>query len=184
MTLRDLIARLEALPQDMVFAKGFHSPHSWRGVYAELSFVPVANTRVSAMLHDAKSAVGDTYQGWKGGYFSMSLDTDVHLDEEGECSDDGDRIMGLFGQVPLQPAPGNADPNMNQHLPQRRKRASKILPGCSHIDDKDRLCHKKSVDRWRVMAQAPQDPSVRAFMLVPLCKSHGEKASKQRRRKK
>lgn len=97
--LKELIERLEALPADLIFEKGFCDPHSWRGVYAELSFAPAENVSVASMLVAAKEAVGKEYTGYKGGEYTMGPDTAVHLDHYGECSDDGDRVMELFGQV-------------------------------------------------------------------------------------
>lgn len=99
MRLKELIERLEALPADLIFEKGFCDPHSWRGVYAELSFAPAENVSVASMLVAAKEAVGKEYTGYKGGEYTMGPDTAVHLDHYGECSDDGDRVMELFGQV-------------------------------------------------------------------------------------
>lgn len=83
MTLDELITALEAEDPDRVLPLGFSNPHSWRGAYSELAFEPTANVTVGAMLADARSAHGATYQGWKGGEYEMSGWTDCHLDEEG-----------------------------------------------------------------------------------------------------
>lgn len=87
MKLKDLIELLEKFPADMHVAEGFGNPHSWRGVYAELAFEPVDNTTVGEMLREARSAVGETYTGWKGGDFVMTLETTVNVDYEGRWSD-------------------------------------------------------------------------------------------------
>lgn len=87
MTLRDLIARLEAEDPRKVCPYGFARPHSWRYLYRELAFEPVVNISVGEMLAAARSADGSTYQGWKGGYYQMSLDTAVHFALEGECDE-------------------------------------------------------------------------------------------------
>lgn len=79
MTLDELIAALEAAPQDKVLPLGFGHPDSYRGIYAELMFCPVADVAVGQMLADARSALGATYQGWKGGDFTMSGYTECWL---------------------------------------------------------------------------------------------------------
>lgn len=87
MTLGELIKILEELPQDAVVPRGFHNPHSWRGIYAELAFEPKEKVRISEMLADAKSAVGTIYEGWKGGDFPMGEYTEVHISERGTSHD-------------------------------------------------------------------------------------------------
>lgn len=88
MKLGQLIALLEKFPESKVVSEGFHYPHSWRGSYDELAFEPLDNTTVGEMLAAAKSAVGETYEGWKGGDFVMTLDTRVNIDYVG-CWSDG-----------------------------------------------------------------------------------------------
>jgi hypothetical protein len=90
MTLRDLIARLEAEDQDLLCPRGFRNPHSYRGHYRELSFDPWPNVTVAEMLAAARSADGATYQGWKGGDYTMGLDTPCHFAPKGDCDDLGD----------------------------------------------------------------------------------------------
>lgn len=87
MRLKDLIELLEKFPSDMRVAEGFGNPHSWRGVYAELAFEPVDDTTVGEMLAEARSAIGETYYGYKGGEFTMALDTSVNIDYRGSWSD-------------------------------------------------------------------------------------------------
>lgn len=87
MTLDELITALEAEDPDRLLPLGFSNPHSWRGVYMDLAFEPTANVTVGQMLADARSAKGATYQGWKGGDYTMDGWTDVHLAEEGTCGD-------------------------------------------------------------------------------------------------
>lgn len=87
MTLQKLIQLLEAAPQGKIVPKGFTSPHSWRGVYAELAFEPAENVKVSEMLADAKSALGKTFEGYKGGDFTMDENTEVHIADYGSGED-------------------------------------------------------------------------------------------------
>lgn len=92
MNLGELIERLENIPDDLVFPNGFGEPMSWRGVYAELAFNPENNVTAGSMLENAKSAVGKTFTGYKGGDFMMTLDTDVHIASYGSYGGDEDAI--------------------------------------------------------------------------------------------
>lgn len=86
LTLADVIDRLAAEPdQARVVPVGFHNPHSYRGFYDELAFEVTENITVADMLAAARSADGTTYQGWKGGDFTMELYTHCHLVSEAGC---------------------------------------------------------------------------------------------------
>lgn len=87
MTLGELIAALEAADPALVLPLGFSHPHSWRGVYSDLAFEPTANVTVGAMLADARSALGNTYQGWKGGDYTMDAYTECWLATQGSSAD-------------------------------------------------------------------------------------------------
>lgn len=86
---------------------------SWRGIYAELavnysfngygdmvgyqktsgsSFDPKPFT-VSEFLKLAKETVGKTFQGWKGGDFTMGKNTPLHVANDGDCGSTG--IVGV-----------------------------------------------------------------------------------------
>lgn len=71
MNLDQLIEWLEAQNQAIVCPVGFTRPHSYRGYYEDLAFEPKENVTVSEMLASAKSALGQTYDGWKGGEYEM-----------------------------------------------------------------------------------------------------------------
>jgi hypothetical protein len=87
MNLKELIDILEKSPQYLVVPRGFGSPHSWRGIYSELAFEPEENVSVAHMLEAAKSAVGTTYEGYKGGDFTVTESTEVHVEEYGMGKD-------------------------------------------------------------------------------------------------
>lgn len=93
MELKSLIQILEKLPPDLVIKNGFDCPHSWRGIYAELAFTPTENTVVADMLTDARSAVGATYEGYKGGDFTMDENTRVHFSYYGSDDDESGQIF-------------------------------------------------------------------------------------------
>lgn len=97
MTLGELIAMLETEPHAKRVRLGFTYPHPYRGYYQDLAFVPKENITVSEMLGAARSALGSTYEGWKGGEYTMSEHTDVWLAEVGCCGETiGPRLMALM----------------------------------------------------------------------------------------
>jgi hypothetical protein len=92
MTLQELIAFLECQDPDLVVPLGFGSPHSYRGFYSELAFEPAADVTVRAMLEAAQSALGRSYEGWKGGSYIMDAGTPCWLAWEGNS---GDQSLGV-----------------------------------------------------------------------------------------
>ena len=107
MNLGELIGHLEKLDPDQPVAHGFGRPHSYRGYYDELAFEPVADTTVGAMLAEAREALGTTYQGYKGGDYTMTEHTGVWLACCGETGEEiGPSLLGfmLFGRPLLAPA--------------------------------------------------------------------------------
>lgn len=83
-----LIAVLEAEDPEKVLKVGFHRPHSYRGDYMDLAFEIAADITVGAMLADARSALGTTYEGWKGGDYTMDDSTPVWLVQgRGDCGE-------------------------------------------------------------------------------------------------
>jgi hypothetical protein len=99
--LGDLITRLEAADPNQVIPHGFHNPHSYRGDYYDLAFEPATNITVADMLEAARSAVGATYQGYKGGDFKMTPSDWCWLSEEGSAS--GETISPLLLEFMLRP---------------------------------------------------------------------------------
>jgi hypothetical protein len=88
MNLGELIQALEAANPDLVVPHGFGNPHSYRGFYDDLAFEPRENVTVAAMLADARSALGATFHGWKGGEYTMAEYTDCWLAVAG-CTGEG-----------------------------------------------------------------------------------------------
>ncbi len=87
MWLMDLIETLDGYAPETPVARGFGNPHSYRGYYDQLAFEPVSNTTTGDMLAAALSAVGATYEGYKGGSFEMNNYTDVWLAEYGRSGE-------------------------------------------------------------------------------------------------
>jgi hypothetical protein len=128
MKLGNLISHLEEmearLGADHVCVFGFANPHSWRGNYDELAFEPATGVTIATMLIDARSAVGNAYQGWKGGVFTMDESTPVHIAEEGCCPEDDDitpAIVEAMGTLTEWPKWATASP-------QERRPPSGFIP--------------------------------------------------------
>ena len=90
--LGDLIEAFEDIRGDktIMFDFGNNVPSgisSWRGVYAELAihYEKGYLFTVDDFLEICRGAVGETYGGWKGGYFVMTKDTQVWVDNPGKC---------------------------------------------------------------------------------------------------
>jgi hypothetical protein len=99
MTLGDLIETLASMPADykVRFDNGRVPTElcSWRGVYAELTLDSDggdARMFVGDLLKNAEEAVGKTFQGYKGGDYTMSRETPVWADEYGDYG-----CIGLMG---------------------------------------------------------------------------------------
>lgn len=104
MTLGQLIDRLEALP-DKEMRVIFDFPNAWpgrldsyRGSYAELALepddyreTPHSGKRefptVETLLSALREAVGKTYQGYKGGDFTMKRETPIWVSYWGSTSE-------------------------------------------------------------------------------------------------
>lgn len=91
MTLEELIQVLRREPPGKIISEGFHKPHSYRGYYDQLAFQPLANARVGDMLAEAEGCIGRVFCGYKGGDYTMTLNTDCWLSEYG-CT--GDELSG------------------------------------------------------------------------------------------
>jgi len=77
-SLGELITRLREEPDpSRRLSMGFRNPHSYRGFYEQLAFEVAENVTVGEMLTIAEPALGATYQGWKGGDYTMRDYTDV-----------------------------------------------------------------------------------------------------------
>jgi hypothetical protein len=87
LALGDLIARLEREDPARVLPLGFTNPHSYRGDYMDLAFEPVCDIPIGEMLAAARSALGATFEGWKGGDYTMHDWTSCWIAEEGSSSD-------------------------------------------------------------------------------------------------
>jgi hypothetical protein len=92
-TLGELISALERMPKDKILTDAFRGGDSYRGFYDELAFKPCAEVKVGDLLKDARSCVGVTFDGYKGGEYTMHLNTPIWKAEYGSCGDEITRSM-------------------------------------------------------------------------------------------
>jgi hypothetical protein len=101
--LAELIARLELEDPTRILPIGFAEPHSFRGIYTDLAFEPRRDIAIGDMLTAARSALGTTYEGYKGGEYTMREHADCWIANHGEG---GDNKLGplLLELLLAQPA--------------------------------------------------------------------------------
>lgn len=91
MTLGKLIERIESLPDGTMLQ--MDSPHSYRGYYSDLAFERAASPLPkSEVLALCKAAMGEVFEGYKGGEFQMGRNTPVWFAAYGCC---GSKIVGI-----------------------------------------------------------------------------------------
>lgn len=84
MTLGELIAELEKLPPTAVVGLG--NAHSYRGYYNDLAFEPKEGATAAELLAEARSCIGRTFTGYKGGEYVMEEYTDCWCSPWGMAS--------------------------------------------------------------------------------------------------
>ena len=87
MSLGGIIARLEREDPERILPIGFADPHSYRGYYEQLAFEPRRNISIGDVLEAARSALGATYEGYKGGEYTMGQYTACWISHYGSTSD-------------------------------------------------------------------------------------------------
>lgn len=90
MNLKNLIEWLEKQSPNAIVPHGFGIPRSYRGYYDQLAFEPVENAVILDMLEHARSALGTTFTGYKGGEYTMDEWTECWIAEYG--TSEGDKI--------------------------------------------------------------------------------------------
>jgi len=91
--LIELINYLETQDPEIKVPLGLCNPHSYRGYYDQLAFEPTKGTTVAKMLACAKGALGETFEGYKGGDFKMKGYTEVNLADYGNCGEEISLIL-------------------------------------------------------------------------------------------
>ena len=92
MTLGKMIKALEAMPETMKI-KGLGELDSYRGYYEDLAFEPLEGERsVEEILVQCRAAMGQVFEGYKGGNFVMGALTPIWLAHYGDC---GKKIIAI-----------------------------------------------------------------------------------------
>lgn len=91
--LGELIAYLETKAPDVTVPNGFGEPMSYRGDYANVAFKPASDVKIGDMLQHAKSALGKTFEGYKGGDFTMHKHSKCYLAHYGDLGNSIDEYM-------------------------------------------------------------------------------------------
>jgi hypothetical protein len=92
MTLGKMIECIESMPADSEIS-GLCEPHSYRGYYSDLSFeVKTEKVKASELLEICKQAMGNVFQGYKGGNYVMGSLTPVWIADYGCC---GMKLMAI-----------------------------------------------------------------------------------------
>jgi hypothetical protein len=92
MTLGKLIAELEAMPEGAEVAN-LNGMHSYRGYYTDLAFEQGEGMRAAnELLAECKSAIGQVFEGYKGGDYVMDSTTPLWIAHYGIC---GEKLMAL-----------------------------------------------------------------------------------------
>ena len=112
LTLGGLIERLENVDgaASVSFGNGIApgNPESYRGYYSDLAFEPSSDPVSAAdLLAICRGALGQTFEGYKGGDFVMSDDTPLWLSDYGIASgiaimdviDNGDSVLLATKQI-------------------------------------------------------------------------------------
>lgn len=99
MTLGKMIDRLATMqPETMI--DGLENPHSYRGYYSDLALERRAEKiAVKDALAMCRSAMGEVFEGYKGGDFQMGRNTPVWLANYGCC---GEKIMAIHDDGTLE----------------------------------------------------------------------------------
>lgn len=81
--LQEIIDILEKTNPYKTFRNGFCDASSYRGIYANVGFIPKSFTTAREMLDCAKDAIGRYFPGYKSGEFEMKEDTPCHYAHRG-----------------------------------------------------------------------------------------------------
>lgn len=91
-TLKGVAPDVEVVTED---GSGVGRPRSYRGYYSDLSLEEVQASTAGGLLKELQAALGNTFEGYKGGDFTMAEDTPLWLAPYG-CT--GPAIVGMDKQ--------------------------------------------------------------------------------------
>lgn len=90
MTLGELIKVLDSMPSELELKLG--ELRSYRGYYSDLAFAPDEKRLVSEILADCRAAMGEVFDGYKGGEYVMGSKTPLWVAHYGSC---GRKLMSV-----------------------------------------------------------------------------------------
>lgn len=96
LTLSSLIKELKRRKPNAIAEPGWNGCHSYRGFYNCLSFNPDDKSTAAEMLQIAKSALGKTFTGYKGGEYIMDANTECFFAYYGDTGQPL-TLLGLNG---------------------------------------------------------------------------------------
>lgn len=92
-TLGTMIEALENMDGQGAYVDALCDPHSYRGYYCDLAFEPAeGRVLVSDLLAVCRSALGEVFEGYKGGDYTMGKSTPVWISYYGST---GRKIVGI-----------------------------------------------------------------------------------------
>ena len=86
MNLGQLIERLKREDPNREIPIGFCNPHSHRGDYSQLAFEVELEVTIRSLLSAAEHAVNRDFEGYKGGSYRMTLETECYLTSDQSMS--------------------------------------------------------------------------------------------------
>jgi len=86
LTLGKLVAALVDMPDDLPIVPAVGDLSSYRGYYSDLAVEPGGDWTTGDLLKEANAAIGQTFEGYKGGDFKMHERTPLWLSAYGICS--------------------------------------------------------------------------------------------------
>lgn len=87
MPLGQLVAELRQLPEGTVVTGVSPEVNSYRGYYEDLAIEPGLATSATTLVEVLSAAIGQTFEGYKGGDFTMDRMTRVWVAPYGDTSD-------------------------------------------------------------------------------------------------
>ena len=94
MYLNEIIDELRRVDQNKLLPFRLTNPHSYRGDYSELAFERLDFTSsVGDWVKMLKAQIGQTYQGYKGGEYTMAEYSNVFIAEYGSCGSEINELV-------------------------------------------------------------------------------------------
>jgi len=84
LSVQEVLEELKQKDPSLQLKIGLGNPMSYRGYYECLAFGPHENVTVQTMMEIITKCIGDTFQGYKGGDYTMDTDTETYFVASGE----------------------------------------------------------------------------------------------------